>query len=166
VPDESIADYLAAADVCLCLRWPTAQETSASWLQCLAAARPTVITDLAHLVDVPAIDPRSWKRTHPDLAPVAVTIDLLDEEPSLYRAMDRLCADVRLREEIARAGYAYWAANHTLETMTEDYRRLIQDAADRPTPMPANLPAHITDDYFALARSILAEIGVSADLLG
>src|SRR5262249_24868917 len=65
VPDESIADHLAAADVCLCLRWPTAQETSASWLQCLAAARPTVITDLAHLVDVPAIDPRSWKRTHP-----------------------------------------------------------------------------------------------------
>src|SRR5476649_1444963 len=28
VPDEAIGSHLAAADVCLCLRWPTAQETS------------------------------------------------------------------------------------------------------------------------------------------
>ena len=59
LPDQAIGDYLAASDVCLCLRWPTALETSASWLQCLAAARPTVISDLAHLADIPALDPRS-----------------------------------------------------------------------------------------------------------
>src|SRR5439155_21209021 len=60
VADEAIGDYLAAADACLCLRWPTAQETSGSWVQCLAAGRATVVTDLAHLADVPAIDPRTW----------------------------------------------------------------------------------------------------------
>src|SRR6185295_8222851 len=46
VADEAIGAHLAAADVCVCLRWPTAQETSASWLRCLAAGRPTVISDL------------------------------------------------------------------------------------------------------------------------
>ena len=49
VPDEAIGDHLLASDACLCLRWPTALETSASWLQCLSAARPTVISELAHL---------------------------------------------------------------------------------------------------------------------
>ena len=39
----------AAADICACLRWPTNRETSASWLRCLAAGRPTIVTDLAHL---------------------------------------------------------------------------------------------------------------------
>src|SRR5437763_5461493 len=69
VEDRAIGEYLAAADACLCLRWPTALETSASWLQCLAAERPTVITDLAHLVDIPR--------------EVALRVDLLDEDASL-----------------------------------------------------------------------------------
>ncbi len=60
VADEDLGAYLAAADACLCLRWPTSRETSASWLRCLAAGKPTVITDLAHNAWVPALDPRSW----------------------------------------------------------------------------------------------------------
>ena len=46
VDDEEMDDYLAASDVCLCMRWPTSRETSASWLRCLAAGRPTISTDL------------------------------------------------------------------------------------------------------------------------
>jgi hypothetical protein len=76
LPDQAIGDYLAASDACLCLRWPTALETSASWLQCLAAARPTVISDLAHLADIPTLDPRSRRRSHASAEPVAVAIDL------------------------------------------------------------------------------------------
>ena len=40
--DEDVSSHLAAADACLCLRWPTAGESSASWLRCLAARRATV----------------------------------------------------------------------------------------------------------------------------
>ena len=58
--DEEIDDYLAASDVCLCMRWPTSRETSASWLRCLAAGKPTISTDLVHTVDVPTLDPRNW----------------------------------------------------------------------------------------------------------
>ena len=71
LPDEAVGDYLAATDACLCLRWPTALETSASWLHCLAASRPTVISDLAHLVDIPTVDPREWRRSPaPGIDPV------------------------------------------------------------------------------------------------
>ena len=53
VPDASLPSYIAAADICSCLRWPTNRETSASWLRCLAAGRATIVSDLVHLLQVP-----------------------------------------------------------------------------------------------------------------
>ena len=55
--DEQLAAELRSADVCLCLRWPTARETSASWLRCLAAGKPTVVPDQLSIVDVPDARP-------------------------------------------------------------------------------------------------------------
>ena len=176
VGDEAIGAYLATADVCLCLRWPTALETSASWLRCLAAARATVITDLAHLVDVPTIDP-SLQGAGPDNAghdavsrpsrpaPIAIRIDLLDEEESLRRAMRRLAADAQLRDDLARAGHAYWSRGHTLDVMAEDYRRVMKAAAARPAPAAVDLPAHFTNDYAELARRIARQFLVDVDIL-
>ena len=43
--DGAVDAHLAAADACVCLRWPTALESSASWLRCLAAGRPTIFRD-------------------------------------------------------------------------------------------------------------------------
>jgi glycosyltransferase involved in cell wall biosynthesis len=59
--DAELTECIAACDVSLNLRWPTAREMSGPWLRALAAARPTVAVDLAHLVDVPSIDPRTWR---------------------------------------------------------------------------------------------------------
>jgi glycosyltransferase involved in cell wall biosynthesis len=164
VDDGEIGDYLAACDVCLCLRWPTALETSASWLHCLAAQRATVITDLAHLADVPALDPRTWRSnaSHP---PMTVAIDLLDEERSLSLAMHRLAADHVLRGRIARHGHDYWARQHTPELMADDYRRLLRTAADRPAPVPTHLPAHLTRDYSEAGRELAHLFGADVDIL-
>ena len=148
VADQAIGGYLAAADACLCLRWPSALETSASWLQCLAAARPTVITDLAHLADIPAI---------------ALRVDLMDEDASLLTTMRMLAADPRRRESLGHAGHGYWSAHHTLEVMADDYLRLIAAAAARRAPAVTDLPAHFTDDHSALARRIAERFGVSFD---
>jgi glycosyltransferase involved in cell wall biosynthesis len=151
VPDDAVGGYLAAADVCLCLRWPTALETSASWLRCLAASRPTVITDLAHLVDVPA--------------QVARRVDLLDEDRSLLDAMRDLAADPAQRAAVAEAGHAFWAAGHQLPMMADDYRRLLRDAAARPAPVRPELPPHLKTDYSERARAIAREFGVEVDVL-
>jgi glycosyltransferase involved in cell wall biosynthesis len=165
VADEAIGSHLAAADVCLCLRWPTAQESSASWLRCLAAARPTVISDLAHLVDIPTIDPRNGQRSPTSAEPVAVAIDLLDEDASLQLAMRRLADEPRLREDLGRAGHAFWSANHTLEVMAGDYQRLIAHVARRPAPLVTDLPAHFTEDCTGTARTIARQFGVDVDIL-
>ncbi len=163
VADETIGEYLTAADACLCLRWPTALESSASWLQCLSAARATVITDLAHLVDIPTLDPRSWRAPHASADPVAIAIDLLDEDESLRVAMRALADDGGLRERLGRAGHAYWSAHHTLEVMAGDYERLIAHAAARPAPVITDLPAHFTNDYSAKARAITDRFGITLD---
>jgi len=151
VADDDIGGCLAAADACLCLRWPTAVETSASWLRCLAAARATVITDLPHLVDIPSS--------------VALRVDLLNEERDLTEAMRRLAIEPPQREALARAGHAYWRAHHTLEAMADDYLRLLPLAAARPAPAPTDLPPHFTEDYSELAREIARRFDVPLDIL-
>jgi glycosyltransferase involved in cell wall biosynthesis len=151
VEGDQVGASLAAADACLCLRWPTAQETSASWLRCLAAARPTVISDLAHLVDVPAS--------------VALRVDLLDEERQLETAMRQLADDSRLRDDLARAGHAYWATHHTMDVMARDYQRVLTAAASHAAPRPSDLPQHFLDDYSDRATSIVRTFGYSLDIL-
>jgi glycosyltransferase involved in cell wall biosynthesis len=151
VVDKDIGGYLAAADACLCLRWPTALETSASWLRCLAAARATVMTDLPHLVDIPLS--------------VALRVDLLSEERDLVDALRRLAVEPPLREALARAGHAYWRADHTLASMADDYLRLLPLAAARPAPAPTDLPPHFTEDYSEPAREIARRFGVPIDFL-
>ena len=61
--DDELTAYVAACDVSLNLRWPTAREMSGPWLRALAAGRATIITDLEHLADVPSLDPRTWRVT-------------------------------------------------------------------------------------------------------
>ncbi|HET6954964.1 MAG TPA: glycosyltransferase family 4 protein [Vicinamibacterales bacterium] len=167
VPDNEIGDYLAAADACLCLRWPTALETSAAWVQCLAARRPTVISDLAHLVDVPTIDPRGRRASPPHEVPVAMAVDLLDEHESLVLAMRSLAEDPLLRDSLGRAGHAYWQTHHSVDVMVRDYERLIERAAASPVPTVTDLPPHFTDDHSTLARTITGQLGFELnDVLG
>jgi glycosyltransferase involved in cell wall biosynthesis len=164
VPDATLPQYLHAADICACLRWPTNRETSASWLRCLSAGRTTLITDLAHLGDVPTLDPRGWRSLHTSsrpTQPVAVSIDLLDENHSLHLALERLAGDKRLRDELGRAARAYWTAHHQLPSMASAYVSLLDEARTLPTPQPS-LPAHLVDDGTRAARALLVETGLSS----
>jgi glycosyltransferase involved in cell wall biosynthesis len=177
VADEDLPAHLAAADVCICLRWPTARETSASWLRCLAAGKPTIVTDLTHLVDVPTLDPRSWTLLHARADPasvgqpptvadaVAVSIDILDEDHSLELAMRRLALDAPLRERLGRAARRYWEANATLPLMLDDYTRVLANATARPVPDPARLglPAHLLEEHAAHGREVVADMGITLE---
>jgi len=149
--DQTVDDYLAASDACICLRWPTALETSASWLHCLTAGRPTIVSDLAHTVDVPSS--------------VALRVDLLSEDASLVEAMRALAGDEGLRGAMGEAGRAYWSAHHTLDAMADDYRRVLHIAAAAPAPIVRDLPAHFTDDHSARARELARPFGVDVDVL-
>lgn len=177
VSDDELDAELAACDACLNLRWPTSRETSASWIRCLAAGKPTIVNDLADLVDVPTIDPRTWSvldaRAEADAVgpprpladAVAISIDVLDEDHSLELAMRRLAADAGLRAQLGRSARAHWAAHHTLDLMTADYTRVLALAASRPAPDAAaiGLPAHLLEDHSGHARRLAADCGITLE---
>jgi glycosyltransferase involved in cell wall biosynthesis len=176
VPDADLPRYVMAADVCVSLRWPTGRETSASWLRCLGAGKPTIVTELAHGASIPALNPHAWTpmfatdspesgllRTPP--APVAVAIDILDEEHSLGRAMRRLATDEGLRTTLGAEARKYWERSHTLARMAADYERVIAVARESTPARAANPPAHLLADGTATARSIAASLGQKIDFL-
>jgi glycosyltransferase involved in cell wall biosynthesis len=175
LPHEAIDRYIAAADVCLCLRWPTSRETSAAWLRCLAVGRPTIITDLVHLADIPAYDPRGWRILHTRAArvddlgfpvrnePACVAIDLLDERHSLGLAMHRLATDPGLRTRLGRQAQALWSARFALGGMVEAYRAAIDDALLVPPPsneQRATLPSHFRRDGTEFASELMRDMGL------
>ncbi len=183
LPDEAdLTACIAACDVSLNLRWPSAREVSGPWLRALAAGRPTITIDLAHMVDVPSLDPRTWRMNslaacswllaagtdqanrEPRIAnrdPVTVAIDILDEDHSLRLAMRRLATDAALRASLGDAGRRYWEREHSMPRMVEDYERVIADAAAMPAPH-VELPGHLVTDGERLLNQVLAEFSLGA----
>jgi len=179
VDDARLAAELRAADVCVCLRWPTARETSASWLRCLAAGKPTIVPDQLSTVDVPTLDPRHWQLKHDradaasvfqppgSSSAVAVSIELADEEAMLRQALRRLVADAPLRRALGRRAREWWRGRHTIARMHRDYLATLEWAAHLPSPAwPADAPPHLDSDVSAAARQLLAPFGVDVDILG
>jgi glycosyltransferase involved in cell wall biosynthesis len=179
VTDEAFDREILSSDVCLCLRWPTNREASGPWLRCLAAGKPTVVIDLAHLVDVATLDPRTWEviAAREDgasaLTPprqdeaVAVSLDILDEDHSLAIAMRRLALDAPLRDSLGSAARRLWTADHTLASMAADYEHALAAAVDLAPPDPATrgLPPHLLADGTAGLRRLAAEVGAAVDFL-
>ena len=73
--EDDLTGLIAASDVTLNLRWPTARELSGPWLRSLAAGRCSIVTALVHLAGIPVIDAGSWTATAP--APIAVAVELI-----------------------------------------------------------------------------------------
>jgi glycosyltransferase involved in cell wall biosynthesis len=173
VPDDELDAHVAAADVCLSLRWPSGRETSGTWLRALAAGKPTVVTDLAHGAETPSLDPDTWEilpaplaRPGTGLDPVSVSVSLTDEPRQLLRAMRRLAGDAGLREALGRAARAHWSAHHTMEAAVGDYGRAIARALGSPAPRVHGLPSHLRPDPHEAARRLVTEWGVEVDILG
>lgn len=186
VEDRDLDDYIACADACLCMRWPSSGETSASWLRCLAGGRATIVTDLHHTIDVPALVTRGTWAPSPSVQldkvvpikqnasaatggssglPLCVSIDIMDEENSLQVAMERLARDWTLRRDLGNRAKRFWAAHHTLKHMKADYLRVISLALESPTKVMPPLP-HLRPDGLETARHILKDMGISVDILG
>jgi glycosyltransferase involved in cell wall biosynthesis len=181
VEDREVPAYLSASDSCLCLRWPSSRETSAAWLRAVAAARPTVVTDLVHTVDIPALDPRNWMPLHaPDASPqpagletprdpVCISVDVLDEDHSLRIAMRRLATDPRLRATIGANARRLWSDRFRLDSMVSRYIEAIDAAVTLPPPdgsSRARLPRHFLADGTEPVTKRLRDLGLSEARIG
>lgn len=112
VDRAAFEDYVAATDICLNLRHPTAGETSASLLRLLGAARPTLVTASGSFVELPP--------------GVAAQVDADASEGDLILAYCRLLA---ARPDLAAALGAnareYVAREHTLDGAALGYIRFL-----------------------------------------
>jgi glycosyltransferase involved in cell wall biosynthesis len=170
IPDDAVDDYLAASDVCLCMRWPTCRETSASWRRCVAAGKPTISTDLLHTVNMPMLDPRDWSvlTTERPASAVGVGIDIVDEVHSLTLAIRRLATDARLRDTLGVNAQALWSDKMRLEQMATGYEHVIASALTASTPnasMPLAFPRHLRSTGLEHTEQLLCESQLPADAL-
>ena len=163
---------LSAADVSVCLGWPSGLPAVLSFVESLAAAKPAIVTDLADRVDIPALDPHDWH-----LRPLAraddgptdlrseaacVSIDILDEHHSLPLAMSRLARDPALRKTLGHGARALWQRRFSFDRLVRDFETIIPKALDVPRSAvrQASLPPHLRTDGAGRVRSLLAPLGV------
>jgi glycosyltransferase involved in cell wall biosynthesis len=158
--DEAFEDAIGSVDVSLNLRWPTARETSGPWVQALAASRPTVVIDLEHHAHVPALDPQSWiRRPGTGLEPpIAVALDILDEEHSLGLAMSRLARDPELRATLGAAARQFWEREHSVSRMADDYDRMLRRVHQQSAHASPHAGA-LTPDPLRHARELVSSFG-------
>ncbi len=99
VPYEEFEAAIAATDLCLNLRYPTAGETSASLLRVLAMGRPAIVSDFAQFSELPNR--------------IAVKVPLDEGEvPALAAAVKKLLDDPERLRTMGRAARSYVAETH------------------------------------------------------
>jgi glycosyltransferase involved in cell wall biosynthesis len=112
VDRAAFEDYVAAADICVNLRHPTAGETSASLLRLLGAGRPTLVTATGSFAELPS--------------GVAAQVDADAGEGELIAAYCRLLLDrPELAAELGARARDYVAREHTLDAAAAGYMRFL-----------------------------------------
>jgi glycosyltransferase involved in cell wall biosynthesis len=108
VSADDLPYYLAASDVCLNLRWPTAGETSASLLRIMGAGAPVLVSRTGSFEELP------------DDAAGKIDVGEIEEELLLeYLLLLARRADVR--DAMSQAARQYVAEHHTLEGAARGY---------------------------------------------
>jgi glycosyltransferase involved in cell wall biosynthesis len=128
VPFQELAAHMEVTDLAVHLRYPTARETSAALLRILAQGRPTVVSDLEHLADIP------------DRA--VIRANVCDEEGEVTRAVFRLASRPEERRRLGEAAATFAALRHAPARCASDYETAFERAAALPDPPRRGWPAH------------------------
>lgn len=143
VDTATFNDYLAAADVCLNLRYPSAGETSAALLRIMGAGQAVIVSNTAAFAELPSA--------------TAARVDVdADEESLLLEYLLAFAERPALRYELGRHARKYIARFHTLEGAAAGYDAVLHDqpwdaqayartllitaASDTPAPLIADYP--------------------------
>ena len=135
VPQEELPYYLAASDVCVNLRYPTAGETSASLLRIMGAGVPVLVSRTGSFKELP--DDAAGKMDIGDI-----------EEELLLEYLLLLARRPDLRQAMSEAARGYVAEHHTLEGAARGYLEFLvalrgTSEAVEVQPLPAQAPSPI-----------------------
>jgi glycosyltransferase involved in cell wall biosynthesis len=128
VAEDEYRDWMAATDVAVNLRFPSAGETSASLLRLLGDGKCTLVSAYRQFLEIPAA--------------AAVRIPLgAEEEETLVRELVALARDPERRIRIGRAAQAFVAAEHSMEAAARGFSSAIQRIAPgRTSARPPRFP--------------------------
>jgi glycosyltransferase involved in cell wall biosynthesis len=145
LPYEEFEAGIAACDLCLNLRYPSAGETSASLLRVLAMGRPVIVSDHAQFAEMPG--------------EIALRVPLGEGEvESLAGALRDLLAEPgRLREMGSRASEYVARAHDPAASARRIAEACAELAALRP---PAPLPLGAEPDTTMIVRRFAGEVRV------
>lgn len=164
VPRSDFERYVAAADVCLNLRYPTAGETSASLLRLLGAGRPTLVSAIGAFAELPD--------------DVCAKVDLDSSEAELILAYTRLLQrQPAIAAQLGCNARAFVAREHTLAGAAAGYMRLLSTcygweppAIQREVLWPVEAVGLVAADMSSPAAGVLAttvaELGMAAAEIG
>jgi glycosyltransferase involved in cell wall biosynthesis len=155
--------YMAAADVAVNLRYPTAGETSATLIRLLGAGKPVIVSRTGAFTEIPE--------------GCCAQVDLDESEEDLLVAyLERLAADGELRQGLGENARRYATAHHSLEASARGYEDLLRQVLEEGAAPFRALPpltSYGADDVASdLLRAVSAEmcdLGVDEaddDLLG
>jgi len=145
VSGDTYRDWMAATDVAVNLRYPSAGETSASLLRLLADAKCTLVSAYRQFLEIPAA--------------AVVRIPLgSEEEPSLVRELSALARDAARRSRIGEAARAFVTAEHSMEAAAAGFRDALQRLADHSPARSARplAPPRATSRSAAVRGLVLA----------
>ena len=112
VDRATFEEYVAATDICLNLRHPTAGETSASLLRLLGAARPSLVTASGAFSELPA--------------GVAAQVDPDASEGDLIHAYCRVLLDQpEMAQALGTAARCFVEQEHSLDASAAAYMRFL-----------------------------------------
>jgi len=110
--DGELAEYAAAVDVCVNLRWPTAGESSGIAMRLLAAGKPVIVTDT-----------EEWSAFGDN---EVVRVDAGPAEADMLAGqLELLASNPALRRAIGDAGRCHVTERHAFEQVLESYRRAL-----------------------------------------
>ncbi|MET0154072.1 MAG: glycosyltransferase [Candidatus Binatia bacterium] len=126
VSAEEYRDWMAATDVAVNLRFPTAGETSASLLRLLGDGQCTLVSAYRQFLEIP---------------PQAVVRIPLgrEEEATLARELVALARDPGRRSRVGEAARAFVASEHSMEAAARGFREAVEAIgmhAPAPPPTP------------------------------
>ena len=149
--------HMAAADVAVNLRFPTAGETSATFIRLLGLGKPVIVSRVGAFTEVPE--------------GCCAHVDVDEGEHELLVAcLERLAADAELRRAMGDNARRWVTAHHSLEGSARGYAELLRRVVvERAAPFRALPPLapYGEDDVAAdLLRAVSAEacdLGVGED---
>jgi glycosyltransferase involved in cell wall biosynthesis len=112
VAHADLEKYLAAADICLNLRYPTMGENSASLLRMMSCAKPVLVSDTGSYQELPGE------------AVIKISCDV-DEKEMIKRFLQALADDVDFRQSLGREAARYAAQECSLAGCAKQYAEFI-----------------------------------------